>query len=237
MTLLRNALLEELLPIGDPERAKSMQRYMKSSMPYLGVPTVPLKKVCKKLFSPLKYDCINLWHDDVLNLWRRAEYREERYAAITLSGVRAADIFQTIDSVPMYEEMIVSGAWWDYVDEIAIQRLSKILVNDRASMARLMREWSMGEHIWKRRCSILIQNRSKGGMDLELLYDCIRPSLSSKEFFLRKAIGWALRELAWTNPDEVRRYVAQEGERLSTLSRREALKNLKSGDNKVRLGT
>lgn len=76
----------------------------------------------------------------------------------------------------MYEEMIVSGAWWDYVDEIAIQRLSKILVNDRASMERLMREWSMGEHIWKRRCSILIQNRSKGGINLELLYDCIRPS-------------------------------------------------------------
>lgn len=227
MEMLRKTLLEEIVAISDPERAKSMQSYMKSSMPYLGVPTLPLRNICRKVFSDLKYSNMEEWKDDVLHLWRMADYREERYAAITLTGIKVADKFQKIDSIPMYEEMVVSGAWWDYVDEIAVQRLWKLLANDPASTKQIMREWSVGENIWKRRCSILVQNKSKGGTDLEFLYDCIRPSLTSKEFFLRKAIGWALRELAWTKPDEVRRYVVQESERLSSLSRREALKNLK----------
>ena len=83
-------------------------------------------------------------------------------------------------------------------------------------------------NIWKRRSAILIQLKAKEQTDLDFLYACIEPSLDSKEFFLRKAIGWALRQYAWTDPVEVRRYVVANEARLSGLSRREALKNLGS---------
>jgi 3-methyladenine DNA glycosylase AlkD len=83
--------------------------------------------------------------------------------------------------------------------------------------------------MWKRRSSIICQLRAKQKTDLDLLYACIAPSLDSKEFFLRKAIGWALRQYAWTDPDEIRRYVAANDDRLSGLSKREALKNIRAG--------
>jgi len=94
-------------------------------------------------------------------------------------------------------------------------------------MAPLMRRWARsGESLWKRRAAILCQLRFKGDTDLALLYDCIEPNLADREFFMRKAIGWALRQYAWTDPAEVRRYVARHRDGLSPLSVREALKNI-----------
>jgi 3-methyladenine DNA glycosylase AlkD len=89
-----------------------------------------------------------------------------------------------------------------------------------------MLAWSRCSDLWKRRTSILCQLLFKEQTDLELLYACIEPSLASREFFLQKAIGWALRQQARTNPSEVKRYVRLNQARLSALSRREALKHL-----------
>jgi len=86
--------------------------------------------------------------------------------------------------------------------------------------------WSRSENMWKRRTSILCQLGFKQDTDLRLLYTCIKPSLDSKEFFLRKAIGWALRQYAWTDPAEIRRYARANEAQLSRLSKREALKNI-----------
>ncbi len=94
-------------------------------------------------------------------------------------------------------------------------------------MRRAMLAWSRSENLWKRRSAILCQIPLKKETDLRLLYACLEPSLSSKEFFLRKAIGWALRQYAWTDPDEVARWVEENRVRLSGLSIREALKNLR----------
>jgi 3-methyladenine DNA glycosylase AlkD len=126
----------------------------------------------------------------------------------------------------MYEEMIVSGAWWDYVDDIAIHRLGPLLQSHPRRMGRTMRAWSRSPDLWKRRSAILCQNGFKGDTDLPLLYVCLEPSLASREFFLQKAIGWALREYAWTDPREVARYVRAHRDRLSPLSVREALRNV-----------
>jgi 3-methyladenine DNA glycosylase AlkD len=215
-----------LRQLGDPVRAPAMQRYMKSAMPFLGVPAVPLLKYCREFFKELSWASSEAWQADVLGLWTIANYREVRYAAIELTGVKAAGPFQHLDALPMYEHLIVDGAWWDYVDAIATQRLWAIVRNDGAPMKRVMRAWSNGHNMWIRRSAILCQVKAGRETDLDLLYACIEPSLDSKEFFLRKAIGWALRSYAWTDPDEVRRYVARNAERLSGLSRREALKNI-----------
>jgi 3-methyladenine DNA glycosylase AlkD len=134
-----------------------------------------------------------------------------------------------MDALPMYEEMITTGAWWDYVDAIASHRLGPLLRRFPREMRREMLAWSRGDDLWKRRSAILCQLTFKKDTDLDLLYACIEPSLDSKEFFLRKAIGWALRQYAWTDPAEVKRYVRAHAAALSGLSRREALKNVSRG--------
>jgi 3-methyladenine DNA glycosylase AlkD len=226
MTDLAEILRAKLEAAADPARAIGMRAYMKSAMPCLGVSTEPRRAICKSVFAGLAWPDAAAWREDVLAIWRGARYREERYAAIELTGVRAAREFQHMDALAMYEEMIVAGAWWDFVDAIATQRLWDILQKDRAPMSKAMRGWSRDADMWKRRSAILCQVRARTATDLDLLYACIEPSLGSREFFLRKAIGWALRSYAWTDPAEVRRYVAANATLLSGLSRREALKNI-----------
>ena len=215
----------ELQRVAVPEKALKMQRYMKSEMPYLGVAAPELRIACKAVFASLTFADARQWRDAVTTIWENARHREEWYAAIELSGHRAARAFQTFEALPLYERMIVEGAWWDIVDAVATQRLGQLLRKE-ARMRDVMLAWSTDEHMWKRRASIISQLQLKEATDLELLYACIEPSLSSREFFLRKAIGWALRQLARTNPEEVRRYVREHESLLSPLSKREALKHL-----------
>jgi DNA alkylation repair enzyme len=89
-----------------------------------------------------------------------------------------------------------------------------------------LRKWAKLDDMWKRRSAILAQLGFNADTDLALLYACIQPSIREKKFFLRKAIGWALRQFAKTDAKEVRRYVAEHEAQLSPLSKREALKNL-----------
>ena len=220
------AVRRELRRLGDPEVARGAQAYMKSEMPFHGVPAVPMRAGFRRVFGEIDFDSAGEWRRRILALWRGARFREERYAAIELSGDRRARSFQTLDALPMYEEMIVTGAWWDYVDVLAKHRLGPLLTSHPAPMRRTMLAWSKSEDLWKRRSAILCQLGFEARTDLDLLYACIAPSLSSREFFLRKAIGWALRQHAWIDPAEVRRYVREAGDALSPLSRREALKNI-----------
>src|ERR1700722_5828149 len=108
---LRKAFQE----VGDPVRAPVMQAYMKSAMPYHGVPTPLLRQVCKTAFLDVAFSTGAHWQSQVLDLWRNARFREERYAALYLAGDRRALLFQTFSTMKVYEELIVTGAWWDYV--------------------------------------------------------------------------------------------------------------------------
>jgi 3-methyladenine DNA glycosylase AlkD len=103
-------------------------------------------------------------------------------------------------------------------------------------LKKAMLAWSQCDDLWKRRTAIICQLSFKKDTDLALLYACIQPALDSSEFFLRKAIGWALRQYAWTDPEEVIRYVREHEHRLSGLSRREALKNVKTWERGPRSG-
>jgi 3-methyladenine DNA glycosylase AlkD len=203
-----------------------MQAYAKSKMPYLGVTAVPLRRVCREVFAHLDFPTAAAWRRAVLGLWRGARFREERYSAIELTGLRPFGRFQDMAALPMYEEMIVTGAWWDLVDGIAAHRLGVLLRRHPREMRKRMLAWSRSDDLWKRRSAILCQLTFKQATDLDLLYATIEPALESREFFLRKAIGWALRQYAWTDPREVLRYVREHESRLSPLSKREALKNI-----------
>jgi 3-methyladenine DNA glycosylase AlkD len=222
LTQLRTALKQA----GDPAKAVTMQAYMKSTMAYHGVPTPLLRQICRTVLADLAFASAAAWQQQVLDLWRNARFREERYAALYLTGDKRARAFQTPAAVEMYEELIVTGAWWDYVDEIASRRIGPILTTHSTPMKRKMLAWSKGDDMWKRRTSIICQLGFKDKTDLDLLYACVEPSLSSREFFLQKAIGWALRQYARINPTEVKRYVKLNQTSLSALSKREALKHL-----------
>ncbi|MFC4013591.1 DNA alkylation repair protein [Nonomuraea purpurea] len=221
---LGKAVRLALQEAAEPAKAETMRVYMKSDMPFLGVQAVPRRAALRRVFSGHRLETAPEWRRAVLALWREAEYREERYAAIELSGHHYYREFQTLYTVPMYEEMIVTGAWWDLVDELATHRMGGLLAAFPDTMRSMMLEWAHDADLWKRRTAILCQNRFKRRTDTALLYACIEPSLSDNDFFARKAIGWALREYAKTNPNEVIRYVRAKG--ISGLSRREALKNL-----------
>jgi len=203
-----------------------MQAYMKSAMPYFGIQTPELRGICTRVFAAHPIETAANWQATCLHIWRDAQFREERYAAIGLTGFRLYRPFQTLEALPMYGEMIVTGAWWDFVDTTS-KRLGTLLSSYPDRMRTTMLKWSRCGNLWKRRSAILCQLGFKGETDLDLLYACIQPSLSSKEFFLQKAIGWALRQYAWTDPREVVRYVREHGSELSPLSKREALKNIR----------
>jgi 3-methyladenine DNA glycosylase AlkD len=229
-SMLIRALRTAMRSQANPEKAVAMQAYMKSSMPFYGIQTKEQRRVYRDVFARWPLATSADWRDTVLLLWRTAKYREERYAAIELTGYRRYAPFQTLETLPMYEEMIVTGAWWDLVDSIAAHRLGGLLLRYPDVMKPEMRTWSLCENLWKRRSAILCQLKFKNATDLSLLYECIEPSLGSKEFFLRKAIGWALRQHSWTDPQEVLRYVSRKHREMSPFSKREALKNvLRSG--------
>jgi 3-methyladenine DNA glycosylase AlkD len=219
------ALRRELESAADPLKAGSMRTYMKSAMPFYGVQTPALRRICRGVFDAHPLADFEVWRRTVLVLWREARFREERYAAIELTGHRRYRGFQTAAALPMYEEMVVTGGWWDLVDAIA-HRLGDVLRAEPEAMRGIMLEWSRSDSLWKRRGAIICQLGFKSGTDLDLLYACIEPNLSDRDFFIRKAIGWALRDYAWTDPGEVARYVRENETRLSPLSRREALKNV-----------
>jgi 3-methyladenine DNA glycosylase AlkD len=214
-----------LAAAADPERAPRMQAYMKSEMPYRGIAAPAMRAISKRVFAEHPLESCDAWRVAVLELWRGARFREERYAAIGLLAHRRHRDCRTPDMLPMYEEMITTGAWWDYVDEMA-GHIGNLLRAYPERIGPVMRAWSTDKDMWKRRVSIICQVSFKKDTDLGLLYANIEPNIADRNFFVRKAIGWALRSYAWTDPEEVARYVAANEARLSGLSRREALRHV-----------
>jgi 3-methyladenine DNA glycosylase AlkD len=210
----------------DPVRAAGQQAYMKSTMPYHGVRNPAIRALCREVFAARPLETFEDWRDTVLAVWRGARFREERYAAIELTGWKRYRQYQVMAALPMYDEMIVTGGWWDYVDDIAVHRLGPMLLGFPGKMRQLLLRWSTDDDMWRRRSAIICQVMARGATDLDLLYACIAPNLEDRDFFIRKAIGWALRAYAWTDPEPVRAYVMANEHRLSGLSRREALKNI-----------
>jgi len=224
------AVRAELARAADPTKAPTMRAYMKSEMPYLGVSLPAVRAVCQTVFADYPLASFEEWRDTALSLWRTAQFREERYAALALTGDRRYRDYQRPAVLPMYEEMIVSGAWWDYVDEVATHRIGPLLARYPETIRPELRVWSRDDNLWKRRAAILAQIGFKANTDEELLFACIGPNLSDRDFFIRKAIGWALREYAKTNASAVRRFVRDHEASLSPLSRREAMKHLRDDE-------
>ena len=220
------AIRTALAGAGDAERAIGQQRYMKSAMPYRGLTSPQLKALLRPLLASYPPQDRATWEATVRELWDGATHREERYAAIALARHRAARAWLDPDSLALSRHLVVTGAWWDLVDEIATHLVGDVLAAYPAQTGPVIDAWAGDEHLWVRRAAVLSQVGRKGDTDLALLSRVIEANVDDQSFWLRKAIGWALRDQARSNPDWVRAEVERLDGRLSGLSRREALKNL-----------
>jgi len=220
------AVRAALRAAGDPALAPGQQAYMKSAMPYHGVTAPRLKQVLRPILTAYRPADCEEWEATIRVLWDEATHREERYAATALARHPTARAWQDPAALDLYRHLVVTGAWWDHVDEVASHLVGGVLAGHRVEVTPVMRAWAIDDDLWVRRTAVLSQLNHKADTDTALLHDTIEPNLADTSFWLRKAIGWALREHAKTDPDWVRAEVDRFGERLSGLSRREALRHL-----------
>jgi 3-methyladenine DNA glycosylase AlkD len=211
---------------GDPEKAAQQQRYMKSALPYRGYAAPELKALLRPLLA--SYDPVDraAWESTVRELWDGATHREERYAALAVARHRRARGWLAPESVPLFRHLVVTGAWWDLVDETAQHLVRPALVDHRAELTPVLWAWATDDDLWVRRTAVICQVGQRADTDLDLLEHAIESNLDDETFWLRKAIGWALRDYGRNDPGWVRAEVLRHGDRMSGLSRREALKHL-----------
>jgi len=201
---------------------------MKSAMPYAGLGAPELKSLCRAVFKTHPLTQQAAWSDTVAELWRNARVREERYAAIELLLLpRYRKQWLTPELLPLLREMIESGAWWDYVDNLASNAMAHLLRVYPDIITPPLYEWAADDNLWIRRTAILAQLKFYQDTDTDLLYFAIEQSMDDGNFFARKAIGWSLRQYSKTDPQSVISFVRKHRARLSPLSVREGLKVLK----------
>ena len=216
----------ELAAASAPSRAPAMQAYMKSEMPYYGIRLPDVRRICRPIFAAHPIESVGAFDDAVERLFVGATHREERYAAIELAKHRLYRGYQTPDRILLYQRLIIAGGWWDTVDEIASNLIGPILAAYPTEVLPIMLRWATDQNLWLRRTAIIVQLGSKRSTDLTLLTLAIDANAGDTDFFIRKAIGWALRQYARTDPEWVQAFVDARDDQLSGLSKREARKHL-----------
>jgi 3-methyladenine DNA glycosylase AlkD len=209
----------------DGVKAAEMKRYMRDQFAYFGVPTPVRRKLLGTIRDTEAATSTGRGlRTTVDRLWAFPE-RECQYCAQDLvERYRDRLVFADLAWI---EGLIVTKTWWDTVDFLAAKIVAAVL-DQHASRARRRKEarrWIRDDNLWLRRTALLFQLKYGRETDTKLLAELIESTEGETEFFIRKAIGWALREYSRTDPDWVRQFVhAHPG--LSGLSRREALKRL-----------
>lgn len=216
------ATMEEL---ADPERAGAQRAYMKSSLPYYGISSPDLREALRDPLRTHRLASFEDWEAAIRMLWDTALHREEWYAALAIAEYRWYHDWRTgMRALPLFLHMIRAGAWWDVCDTIASRLIGDLLRAHPEEMTPTLVAWADHDHMWVRRVAILSQLKAKDRTDTTLLAATIEPNLGDREFFIRKGIGWALREYSKTDPVWVQEFVETHVDRLSPLSMKEALK-------------
>lgn len=213
----------ELSRLADPAKAAGMAAYMKTDMPCYGVTKPARARLEREVHARFPLTRRADYRAAVLALWSQP-HREEKYLAVAVA--RHHPRFITFSSVPLYRRLIVEGAWWDFVDEVAAHLVGRVLLHQRARLRPTLDRWIDHPDLWLRRAALLSQLTHREQTDTGQLFDYCRRRAHEKEFFIRKAIGWALRAYAWTDPAAVGAFVAAHRAELSPLSVREATKHL-----------
>lgn len=207
----------------DPAKAAPMAAYMKTTQAFFGVPATARREIAralKKEFPPAdqgEYETL------VLALWNRPR-REEQYLAVSLA--QAFRSYINPSSMPLYERLIREGAWWDFVDDVAVHLVGDVYRRFRNEIEPWVDRWIIDGDFWIRRSAMLSHLQHKEFTDRDRLFRYCRACLHEKEFFIRKAIGWVLREYSKTDPEAVRAFVNEHQSQMSGLSIREATRLL-----------
>ncbi len=218
VTTYVNAVEAALTPLRDDARALAMAAYMKDHFPFLGIPS-PARRVAVKAIAKPDVAAVPAI---VRALWKRNE-REYHYVAVDLLGAFAKKL-DAPATLALIGELALKDSWWDTVDGLANVG-SDLLLRD-AHARDIVWTWSAHESFWVNRLAILHQNHWRGATDEKVLFKLCLAHAHNEEFFVRKAIGWALREYAWAKPAAVQAFVETHRATLSALSAREALKNI-----------
>lgn len=196
-----------------------MSKYMKNKFPYYGISSVPRKAIQSEFLKKYGFPSIDTLNNITLELWN-ADQREYQYFAMELveKMMKKADN----NAINLYEYMIVNRSWWDTVDLIAARIVGSHFKKFPELILPLTQEWMDSENIWLQRTCLLFQLKYKKQTDTNLLYGFIVRLANSNEFFIKKAIGWVLREYSKTNPEAVIQFV--NNHYISPFSKKEAFK-------------
>lgn len=196
-----------------------MKKYMKDHFPFLGIKS-PLRKELESQFfkkTGLLKEPFNKHF--VTGLWEKEE-REYQYTALVYLEKSVKKLEK--NDLDFMERLITTKSWWDTVDAIAPKPVGEIARRFPEVIHETIDSWASHDNMWLRRAALLFQLKYKKQTNEELLYQYIVKNADSKEFFIQKAIGWALREYSKTNPESVRKFIA--GQKLAPLSVREGSK-------------
>jgi 3-methyladenine DNA glycosylase AlkD len=222
---------EKLAANANPANAVAMQAYMRDKFPFFGIKTPERRALVREVVAEHGLPPADRLEELARCLWDEPE-RECHYAAIGLLE-RMKKRLSPAD-LKWIEEIVVANAWWDSVDALSSPLIADLLKPDRAARDAWIDRWRISGDFWLSRVTLIFQRRYKTDTDEALLFALVRENAGSREFFIRKAIGWALREYTYIAPEAVASFVAATN--LAPLSRREALKHLgakSAGENDV----
>jgi len=220
-----SAVIERFSQHANPEKAEPMAKYMKNHFQFLGLTSQMRADLLADLLVKENLPEPTALFVIIHELWSLPE-REFQYAALTLLEKSQKQLSPT--HIPQILELIPQKSWWDSVDALAGSILSKIVKKHPDSLYPHFQPLIHSSNFWENRTAIIVQLKCGAATDTEFLTHAILPHLQNKEFFLRKAIGWALRQYARTNSPWVIDFVNKHEKQLSGLSKREALKHLSS---------
>ena len=215
-----NKLYEEMIQHKNEEQARQMSKYMLNKFEYIGIKTPERRKIFKNFFKEYKNEEKIDW-EFVNKCWEN-KYREFQYvAADYLKNMKDK---LTIDDIPKLKQFILKKSWWDTIDNLDMT-IGALALKD-SNVNKILMEWSLDENIWLRRIAIDHQLLRKEKTDIELLEKILKNNLGQTEFFINKAIGWALRDYSKTNPEWVKTFIEKNRENMAKLSIKEASKYL-----------
>ena len=198
--------------------AESMSKYMQDKFRFLGVRGATRTEIYKKYFPDARKTKTIDW-DFVENCWNKEE-REFQYVVVYY--LKAMQKFLKREDISRLKYLIVTKSWWDTVDLLA--KVVGSLVIRIEGYDQIMLEWSKDSNIWLKRVAILYQLSLKDKVDKQVLDEILVNNLGDSEFFINKAVGWALRDYSKYNPEWVREFIKKNKENMANLSIREASK-------------
>lgn len=216
----------------NPEKIPAMENYMRNQFKFLGLQATERRQLTKELLKEKRaeaqartqtaapYQSVLDW-DFLFLLWKLPE---REFQLIGLDYLKRVEKYLVLEDFTNLRQLVLTKSWWDTIDFLA--KSIGYLVLKEPLLSSEMERWSVEDNIWLRRVSILHQLAFKEQTDPSLLRTVLLNNLEDPEFFIQKAIGWALREYAKTDESWVRHFVKEFENDLSSLSQREALKNL-----------